>query len=70
MIDTSVMYVSSQIREKVLRIDAIAIASGIATAGRVPNVNNRITSAPRAPIRNSTRMLGGSPPSAVSLDSP
>ncbi len=69
MIETSVMYVSSQISEKVLRIDAIATTSGIAIAGSVPNVNNRITSAPRAPIRNSTRMLGGSPPSVVSLDS-
>ena len=54
---------------KVLRIDAIAISSGIAIAGSVPNVNSRITRAPRPPIIASTNTLGGSLPSAVSLDS-
>ena len=69
MIETSVMYVSSQISENVFRIDAIAISSGIAIAGSVPNVKSRITSAPTPPISASTSTLGGSPPSAVSLDS-
>ena len=54
---------------KVFRIDAIATTSGIAIAGTVPNVNSRITSAPRPPISASTKTLGGSLPSAVSLDS-
>ena len=62
MIETSVMYVSSQISEKVFRIDAIATNSGIAIAGSVPNVKSRITSAPRPPISASTSTLGGSVP--------
>ena len=40
---------------------------GIAIAGSVPNVNSRITSAPRPPISVSTSTLG--PSSAPPLDS-
>jgi hypothetical protein len=36
MIETLVMYVSTQTSVKVLRIDEIATASGIPTAGSVP----------------------------------
>ncbi len=58
MIETSVTYVSSQTRLKVLRIDAIATISGIATAGSVPKTNSRMISAPNPPISASPRMLG------------
>ena len=34
----------------VFRIDAIAVSSGIATAGRVPKTKSRMTSAPKPPI--------------------
>ena len=59
MIETSVTYVSSQISVNVFRIDAIAISSGIATAGSVPKMKSRMISAPSAPISASTSTLGG-----------
>ena len=40
MIETSVTYVSSQTSVNVLRIEVSAMASGIATAGSVPNTNS------------------------------
>ena len=43
---------------KVFRIDAIAIAIGISTAGIVPKTKSRITSAPRPPISDSVSTLG------------
>ena len=58
MIETSVMYVSSRMSVKVFRIEAPATMSGKATAGSVPKVKSRMTSAPSAPISVSTRMLG------------
>ena len=50
----------------VLRIDAIAIAIGIATAGNVPKTKNRITIAPRPPMSASVRTLG--PPLSPPLE--
>src|SRR3954454_1307883 len=58
MIETPVTYVSAHTSVNVLRIAAIATTTGISTAGSVPNTNNRITSAPSAPITASTRRLG------------
>ena len=49
-----------------LRIEAIATAIGISTAGAVPKTKKRITSAPRPPINASTSTLGPLPP----LESP
>ena len=57
-IDTSVTYVSNQTSVNVLRIDATAVTSGIATAGTVPKTKSRITSAPRPPISASSSTLG------------
>ena len=51
MIETLVMYVSTQISVKVFRIDATATRSGIDTAGSVPNTNSRMTRAPTPPIK-------------------
>ena len=62
MIETSVTYVSSHTRVNVLRIEVSAMASGIATAGSVPNTNMRITSAPTPPISASVSTLGPVPP--------
>ena len=52
----------------VLRIEAIATAIGIATAGSVPKTKSRITSAPAPPISASVSTLGPfvSPPLAAS----
>ncbi len=62
MIDTLVRYVSSQTSVNVFRIDAIAIASGIAIAGIVPNTKRRIRSAAPPPINASVSTLGPCPP--------
>ena len=62
MIETSVRYVRIHTSVNVLRIDATAIAIGIATAGSVPKTKKRITSAPRPAINASARMLGPLPP--------
>ena len=48
------------------RIDAIATAIGISTAGSVPKTKNRITSAPAPPIIASVTTLGPVPPPAES----
>ena len=69
MIETLVMYVSAQTSVKVFRIDAIAIATGMSTAGSVPKTKNRITSAPAPPISASVRTLGPPPPSPLASTS-
>ena len=66
MIETSVRYVRIHTSVNVLRIDATAIAIGIATAGSVPKTKKRITSAPRPAINASVRMLGPLPPDDAS----
>ncbi len=65
MIETLVTYVSAHTSVKVLKIAATATASGIRTAGSVPNTNSRTTSAPTPPITASTRTLD--PPPAPCL---
>ena len=50
MIETLVTWLTTHTSEKVLRIAATATASGIRTAGSVPNTNSSTTSAPMPPI--------------------
>jgi hypothetical protein len=58
MIETSVMYVSTQTSVNVFRIAAAATAMGIKTAGSVPNTNSKMTIAPSAPTTASRRTPG------------
>ncbi len=65
MSETFVMYVSAQISVNVLRIDAIAMRSGMTTAGSVPKTKRRMIVAPSPPMSASVSTLGPleSPPS-------
>src|SRR6476646_7644146 len=69
MIETSVMYVSTQTSVNVLRIAPTATATGIRTAGSVPKTKRRITIAPRPPTRASTRTLPLPPPCELASSS-
>ena len=70
MIETLVTWVSTHTSEKVLRIAATATASGISTAGSVPNTNSSTISAPTPPIRASAARLALPPPDCCLLASP
>jgi len=57
MTETFVTYVSNPTSVNVFRIAATATTRGIKTAGKVPKTKRRMISAPRPPIRPSSRTL-------------